>query len=86
MKDCIKCHGIGYSRCDACKGGLMEVPCPECNGDGWLIKPGDTKQSACKNCQAEGDLNPKNCSVCHGDKAITCPDCNGKGYKSINIK
>ena len=36
MEDCKKCHGTRYIPCDACKGGLMEVPCPECDGDGWF--------------------------------------------------
>ncbi|MBU8902124.1 MAG: hypothetical protein KOO69_05250 [Victivallales bacterium] len=79
MEDCKKCNGTGYIRCDACKGGLMEVPCPVCDGDGWLIKPGYEKQSACASCQGEGDLDSKNCSVCHGARIVNCSDCNSIG-------
>ena len=82
MEDFKKCNGSGFIPCDACKGGLMEVPCPDCDGDGWLIKPGAIKQSACKSCQGEGDIDPKNCSVCHGDRIVNCTSCNGKGEVS----
>jgi len=75
MKNCKKCYGLTRIDCDACKGGLMEVPCPVCDGEGWLIKPGDTKQSACERCKGEGDLDPKNCSVCNGAKIVNCPEC-----------
>jgi len=63
----------------ACKGGLMEVPCPECDGDGWFIEPGPDKTSSCTNCQGDGDIDPESCSVCNGKKVITCPYCNGTG-------
>ncbi len=79
MADCQKCHGTGNIPCDACKGGLMEVPCPECDGDGWFIEPGPDKTSSCTNCQGDGDIDPENCSVCHGEKVVSCPDCNGTG-------
>ena len=79
MEYCKKCHGTGHIPCDACKGGLMEVPCPECDGDGWFTESGVDKTSSCTNCHGEGDLDPENCSVCHGEKVINCPDCDGTG-------
>lgn len=48
MGNCTKCHGIRYIPCDACKGGLMEVPWPECDGDGWFVEP-DQNTSTCTN-------------------------------------
>jgi len=71
MADCKKCNGSGQIPCDACKGGLMEVPCPDCAGDGWLIKPGDTKQSACKSCQGEGDIDSKHIIISTYKNKIT---------------
>jgi len=81
MADCKKCNGTGQILCDACKGGLMEVPCPDCDGDGWIIKPGETKQSPCESCHSEGCIDPENCSVCHGDKQIDCTLCHDTGEK-----
>ena len=79
MADCKKCNGSGQIPCETCLGGQKEVPCTECGGDRFVIKPHDDKYSPSSKCQGEGTIDLENCSECHGDKQIGCTYCYGTG-------
>ncbi|SHF10578.1 hypothetical protein SAMN02745148_01788 [Modicisalibacter ilicicola DSM 19980] len=76
---CSYCNGEGEVRCPVCKGGVVEIECPDCDGDGWIVDPEAEKLRECNRCEGEGTLTPDECSNCDGMGLVDCDDCNGTG-------
>ncbi|EAT97338.1 hypothetical protein [Campylobacter concisus] len=85
---CSKCGGSGKieTTCSSC-GGYGWQTCPNCNGNGTLIKfrptydgLGEQYTETCPKCQGSGK---ENCFKCNysGKIEITCQHCNGSGYE-----
>lgn len=73
---CTNCNGVGY----------FEVPCPRCEGRGWISPPKSTKlnmaavhrmgqQLPCPDCFRGMSSKDKRGT---GKKKITCKVCHGK--------
>ena len=85
---CSKCGGSGKieTTCSSC-GGYGWQTCPNCNGNGSLIKfrptydgLGEQYTETCPKCQGSGKENCVKCNY-SGKIEITCQHCNGSGYE-----